>query len=351
MKRWIPLMAMLFCLKSFGQKADSVLLVAEIERDPNGFAVEEIELLPLQKTAKLLGFSGVRISDVRPDTSCMGYVKLHGDYKKIKVLGGFANAVNAREAALSDKDGSGDSIIIYINFFWMTNNTLVKVETDEEYRDAQRKQVAFFPASCHVSALLFTKNLQGIVYLGKFDSVITSNKVLRKCYTYLPNKAMDEVFGKIPDLVKNRTTTYTAEQVLATLQNQYGLKDALGMQDGIFVSYNDFKKGRVMQRNFKLSPRLGGYKIDFAYEPDGAFFYDKCWGICYKNRFYIKKDFLVTPLHKSGSTYITIAGSVNYDENVSPRSNFDAAFKSSKYDKYSYRFPPLLLNPFTGYLE
>jgi hypothetical protein len=147
--------------------------------------------------------------------------------------------------------------------------------------------------------------------------------------------------------------------VMASLSKPVKFPDAANMPNGIFLSYADFKAGKILKSNFTLTPRISGYKAEFE-NVGGEASHTDYWGLCFNNQFYIKHEYFVSKLIKSGNSFVTLMGYVDFDEEAATyeRSRDQTGqikalntVTRSKYKKSGYDFIPMLLNPLTGKLD
>ncbi len=362
-KQFLLSLSLLVSVACLAQEADSINLDSEIRKDPAGLAIQFIKLNKLRLSENSGSFAGIRFTDARADTTAVGFVQLWGENKKIVVDGGFANSLNANISFKKNTE-QGDSLIIYIKHFWETRIPLMQTEVEEETRYDPGKPISSRQYSfCHVTAAFFIKNSKGMAYCGKFDSLVTSSRKLISSYSTLPDKAIGILLNQMPVSIKEDARYFTEDQVFISLTKPIVFPEASVMPDGIFLSYEDFKKGKIIKKSFSVSPRIYGYKLDFENSVDEAAFTDNFWGVCYKNQFYIRRSYVVNMLWKSGSTYTSLAGSIPSRNGRSPNNkiyrfvfgtdvmNMDAKRDINKFTKEKTNFFPMLLNPLTGYLE
>jgi hypothetical protein len=256
---------------------------------------------------------------------------------------------------------NADSLIIYIKNFWVSRLPLIEViRTEEKWAGQLNKDEEMPESICHITTAYFIKNTKGLTFSGKLDTFITSKKKLSRCYSTLPDDATAIILGETPAAPKESSRYFTEAQVFASLQKQIEFPVSSVMEDGIFLNYNDFKKGILIKKPFALTPRITGYKIEFSNITDANEFSNNFWGICYKNQFYIRCGYEVNKLCKTGHTYITMTGSPDFYEEklgllktkVLGRGGLlDPKFALSKKDKSSYAYIPMILNTLTGRLE
>jgi hypothetical protein len=364
----IPIMIKQFVLSLFlfisydclAQEADSSKNIdSEIRKDPNSFEEDVITLQKIQIPASLAGFAGIRFVDVRADTSCIGYVKLWGINKKIVLVNGLANELNTRQQPAKAVNPAGDSLFIYVKNFWITR-VIDPGEIDREERDVLKKPERRLAKSfCHITVAYFIKTAKGLYYTGKTDSVDRSRKKLFNCYTSMADDAVTIMLEQAKINASENSRYFTAAQVMESLSKPILFPVPDNMPDGIFLSYADFKAGKILKSNITLSPRIQGYRAEFNADAEQSASADY-WGICYKNEFYIKHEYVVTKLYKTSNTFITLQGFVNFNEEETTYSRsrdqtgqIKALNKvtDSKYRKSDYDFVPMILNPLTGRLE
>ncbi len=305
----------------------------------------------------MAGFSGIRFVDIRADTSCIGYVKLSGDNKKMVFVNGLINELNTKQS-VTQSNPSGDSLVIFIKKFWVTRiidlNTIYKEEPDIE----KKRRILSARSFCHLTVAYFIKNTKGLSYSGKLDTILLYRKKLKNCYTSIADDAAITVLEQpIFPTLKN-SGYFTEQQVLSGLSNPVKFPNPATMPNGIFLTYNDFKKGNIQRNELALSSRLSGYKVEFDNPSDQDQITD-FWGVCYNNQFYKKEKYVVVKLNPSGNTFLALWGYVAFDEEAAAgrNANFETDIKAlnkvtdSKYKKSDYDFVPLILDPLTGLLE
>jgi hypothetical protein len=357
MMRQLALFMILLCSYSaFSQVADSSDIDSEIQVNLLDLPEEIIELAEIKLPASLAQFSGIRFVDIRADTSCMGYVKLRGSNQKIVFLNGLINELNTKQS-VAQSNTNGDSLIVYIKKCWITRiidlNKIYGKKTGV-YEKPERLGGSSF---CHITAAYFIKNTRGLYYSGKLDSIALNKKRLTKCYSNIADEAVAMMLEQPNISTQQNPRYFTEKQVQEALSKPVLFPEVATMADGIFLSYADFKAGKILKSKFILTPRISGYKAEFEDDTEQAALTD-FWGICYKNQFYIKHDYFVTKLTKSGNTFVTLFGYVDFNETAVNIRNADANTRikglnkvtDSKYKKSDYDFVPLILDPLTGLL-
>jgi hypothetical protein len=343
------------------QQADSSSngIDSEIRKDPTTFPEEIIELAQIKVPASLAGFSGIRFVDIRADTSCIGYVKLWGNNKKIVFVNGLVNELNTKQTT-AQNNPSGDSLIIFIKKFWVTRIIdPEKINKDEEADVTKRKERRGPKSFCHITVAYFVKNVKGLYYSGKLDTITLTRKRLLRCYDDMADGGAAFMLEQASISPQQNPRYFTEAQVQEALSKPFIFPGAETMPDGIFLSYADFKAGKILRVEFTLTPRISGYKAELDNVAGGDAL-TNFWGICFKNQFYVKHDYFVTKLIKSGNTFVTLFGYIDFDEEAATylRSRDQSGqikalnkVTDSKYKKSDYDFVPMILDLLTGRLE
>lgn len=361
MKECLFLLVWICCLQAPAQVADSSLDTM-VQIDPNGLQDETINLGKIKLPDRVQQFSGVRFVDIRPYRSCIGFVKLLGINKKIVPAGGLAHAINSK-IVIKDKTNTKDSLIVFVKHFWETRVKKGEVYVEDNKEDDLKKNkdpggYAF----CHLTAVSFIKNETGFIYCGKLDSLITHSRQLNISFADFPEKAVDFLLENLPVTSNNGSRIFSETQIYASLAQPVTFAEPAQTPNGFFLTYNDFKKGKVTPLSFILSPRFYGYKIEFPNEAAASAISDNFWGLCFQNEFYINRSLILNKLVKSGDTYTAMCGSSPSWKSANGRnlafrfiapdvSRVGENQKINKYTKERSDFFPLLLNPLTGYLE
>jgi hypothetical protein len=342
------------------QTTDTVL--DEVVRiDPNTLQERPIELEKIKIPERLQTFTGIRFVDIRPYQPCIGFAKLLGENKKIVPIGGLDYAIHSKLVP-NNQSGAGDSLIVFIRHFWESRlkKTQIYWEDDNE-DDLKKPSEAGVSAFCHVTAVSFFKNKQGLFYCGKLDTVLTNNRMFAKSYDAFPGKVVEFLLDNLA-IANSSDRPFTEEQIRSSIAKPVAFAAPENMPNGFFMTYGDFKKGKLVNKPFTLATRVYGYKIIFANEADETAMGDSFWGLCYQNQFYINRSLIVNKLIKSGDTYLAMCGSWPSWKNAAPSglitkfilpdlSRIGYNEKINKYTKKRSDFFPLLLNPLTGYLE
>lgn len=361
MKGYLFLLLWICCLQTKAQVSDSSL-DALVQIDPNSLQEETINFGKIKLPDRVQQFTGVRFVDIRPYRSCVGFVKLLGINKKIVPVGGLEHAINSKIVNKS-RASTKDSLIVFIKHFWETRvkKSDIYIQDDKE-DDLKKPKGTGGYAFCHLIAVSFIKNEAGFMYCGKLDSMIAHNRQLNVSFADLPEKAIDFLLDNLPIVANSNNRSFSEEQIYASIAQPISFAKPTQLSNGFFLTYNDFKKGKVTPLEFILSPRFYGYKIEFPNEAAANTISDNFWGLCFQNELYINRSLILNKLVKSGDTYTAMCGSSPSWKSANGRnlafrfiapdvSRVGENQKINKYTKEFSDFFPLLLNPLTGHLE
>jgi hypothetical protein len=363
MKAYLFLLVCMCGLQVNAQLSDTSL-DAMVQINPDTLQEETIKLGKIKLPDRTQLFGGVRFVDIRPYRSGIGFVKPFRTYKNKKMVpeGGLEHAINSKIVP-SEYAITSDSLIIFIKHFWVTrlkkSHIYVNDDNDDDFKKGKGEVGLGF---CHVSAVSFIKNDKGLVYCGKVDTLLSYLFKYSTHFATFAESAIDFLLENLAVTGSNNGRSFTEEQVYASLAKPTVFVGAAHIPNGFFMTYNDFKQGKVTPGQFVLHPRVYGYKIEFLNEAAGMALGEDFWGLCYQNQFYFNRSWIFNKLIKSGDTYLAMCGSAPFwksagSRNLAVRFFFPGLARDGDeeringYTREITDFFPVLLNPLTGYVE
>ncbi len=360
MKRQLVLLFAFFqALTCFAQSAPAI--DSELKRDLAAFPIGYTEIGKISNYSLPQRFGGMRWVDFGPDTVTLGCPKWDkGEYTRIAVKQKLSSAFNA-SMRYKKKPSGTDSLIIYILDFWLSENPPSSLGENEQetLRLGTEKKSKFSTKDYgYITALICSKDSVGQMYYhGKLDTMFILAYAVKGWYGAAAADIAEKALAVCLQIAEAPARHVSETALDAEIKRFLMLPNPGTLPDGLFLSFNDFKKGKVLPMGFKLLPRVYAYAVEFNSQEHVEMYSKDYWGLCYNGKFYMKRGNTVAALYKMDNTYCTLAGERPL-EGVMGNSNRLLNNLINEFNKgpttYSSKrthFYPFSINPVTGKIE
>ncbi len=357
----IFLLLSLNAMACFAQDADSTFIDEAIKKNPATFPAECVAISKINQNRLPERFVGLRWVDFGPDTSTFGCTKtVKGKYIRIAVKGGLGNAFNTAMQYKKTPDGT-DSLFIYLLDFWLSENppSSLGENLKETSRLGTETKLKYSTKDYgYITALICSKDSAGkMLYHGKLDTMITLAYSFKGWYKSAVADIAERALKICLQIAAEPGRQINESSLSTAISNFLQLPAPGTLPDGLFLSFKDFKKGKVLPMKVTLLPRVYAYAVEFDSQEHVEMYSQDYWGLCHNGNFYMKRGNTVAPLYKIGNTYCTLAGSRPDDavmiNTKRVLNNLINEFRKgpTTYSAERTNFYPFQINAITGKIE
>jgi hypothetical protein len=355
------LLCSLNAMVCFAQNEDSTFIDDEIKKNPATFPVEYVVMNKINQHSLPKRFAGMRWVDFGLDTAVIGCVKtINYKFNLIVLKERLGSAFNAAMRYKKAPTGS-DSLVIYLLDFWLSENppSSLGENMKETLRLGTETKLKYSTKDYgYITALVCSKDSAGQMYYhGKLDTMITLAYSVKGWYGAAAADIAERTLEVCLPIAQGQGRQISETALNAEIKNFLQLPDLGTLPDGLFLSFKDFKKGKVLPISLKLSPRVYAYAVEFGSQEHIEMYSQGYWGLCYKGNFYMKRGNTVAALYKVGHTYCMFAGSRPLEAvMVNSKRVFNNLINEFRKGPTTYspertHFYPFSLNAITGKIE
>lgn len=241
-------------------------------RDPAAIRSELVSISHFNLPETYSRYAGIRFIDARWLKEFTGFIQQNSKtgFRKISTVKPFEDELNSAVKIKHDSSTINDSVVVVLKNFWVSRAAVTEQEM-----------------SCHIKALFFTKRADSFFFRGKTDTLFKRHAIVQYEYKDLPAFFIEDLLGSFP-LQNSQHEKIYGQHDLEKLALQQRLSFDSLQENGLYLSFSDFRKGRLNKRGFSLSDYKEQYRISFDRAGEGEAIAGKIWGCWFNGQLYIK---------------------------------------------------------------
>lgn len=352
---------LLSIINCVAQDEDVSPLYTTLKRNPATFPVDLVEVNKINLHSLPDRFAGVRWVGFGTDTATFGCTKdAKRKYIRMTVKGDLGNAFSTAMRYKKVPKGT-DSLVVYILDFWLSENppSALGENLKETARLGTETKTKYSTKDYgYITTVVCSKDSAGQMYYhGKLDTVITLAYSIKGWYKAAASDIAERALDVCLQIAEEPGKLINESSLNAEIKNFLQLPEPGTLPDGLFLSFKDFKKGKVLPTSLKLLPRVYAYGVEFSVQEHLEAYGQDYWGLCWKGDFYMRRGNTVAPLHRLGNTFCTLAGARPLEGvMVNSKRVLDNLINEfnrgpTTYSKERTSFYTFSLNPITGKIE